>query len=116
MASDMQMPLFLPYIQVHEFEALLLAEPEIFLSEFPEQATEVDQLCAAVSRFLTPEHIDGGQETSPAKRIKKVFPKFRKTVQGINIARRIGIDRLRSRCAHFHEWLTKLESYATESG
>lgn len=44
------------------------------------------------------------------------FPKFRKTVQGINIARRIGIDRLRSRCTHFHEWLTRLESYATLSG
>jgi hypothetical protein len=57
MASDMDMPLFLPYIQVHEFEALLLTQPEIFSSEFPEHANEVERLCDSVALFPTPEHI-----------------------------------------------------------
>ncbi|MCC6362553.1 MAG: DUF4276 family protein [Bryobacterales bacterium] len=51
MASDMDMPLFLPYVQVHEFEALLLTQPEIFSSEFPGQANEVERLCDSVALF-----------------------------------------------------------------
>ncbi|MCC7196419.1 MAG: DUF4276 family protein [Gemmatimonadaceae bacterium] len=85
--------------------------------DFPgRQKTHMERLCAAVALFPTPEHIDDGPETSPPKRILKEFPRFRKTVQGINIARHIGMERLRGRCPHFHEWLAKLESYATLPG
>ncbi|MCC6344804.1 MAG: DUF4276 family protein [Bryobacterales bacterium] len=116
MAKDMQMPSFLPYIQVHEFEALLLAQPDKFSVEFPGQTANVERLRTAVALFPTPEFIDDGPETSSSKRIMREFPKFRKTVQGINIARRIGMEGLRGRCAHFHEWVAKLESHATPPG
>src|SRR4051794_37800122 len=35
---------FVPYIQLHEFEALLFSNPLAFLHAFPDRASEVEQL------------------------------------------------------------------------
>lgn len=103
---------FTPYIQVHEFEALILADPDQFAAEFTDCHRAIQELHDMLSRAASPEHINDGATTAPSKRITQLFPDFRKTVNGVGIARRIGIERMRNQCAHFHSWLIKLEQLA----
>lgn len=99
---------FLPYIQLHEFEALLFSEPDTFALAFPEAGSAVDQLKAIRTQFESPEHIDDGPQTAPSKRIIALLPGYKKTVAGLLIAREIGLAVLRRECSHFDEWVTTL--------
>lgn len=105
---------FIPYIQLYEFEALLLSDPARFDTEFPEPQHEnaVQKLTAMASGFASPELIDDGPETAPSKRIIREIPEYerRKALAGPLIAARIGLDVIRGKCRHFHEWLEKIEA------
>ncbi|MEH1786283.1 DUF4276 family protein [Nostoc sp.] len=61
---------------------------------------------------LTPELINDGQQTAPSKRIIARFPDYgrAKSAFGPQLAERIGIEVIRSRCPHFNTWLSRLES------
>jgi uncharacterized protein DUF4276 len=99
---------FIPYIQLHEFEAILFSDATRFAHVFPEQPDEIQRLLEIRSKFVTPEDIDDGPETSPSKRILKVLPDFVKTVSGILIAKQIGLDAIRGECPHFSRWLSRI--------
>lgn len=105
---------FIPHIQLHEFEALLLSAPERFIDRYPESPKEVEALCRECEAFETPEDINEGETTAPSKRISKHLPAYasRKTSDGPTIAERIGLDVLRDRCPHFNDWITRLEQLA----
>ena len=103
---------FIPYIQQHEFEALLFTEPTQFVVAYPERENEIQQLVAVRSQFLSPEDINENQ--APSKRIQAIFPdyaKFKPTV-GPLVAMEIGLTKIRAENPHFDEWLTKLEQLA----
>jgi len=102
---------FIPYIQLHEFEALLLAEPHSLDLAFPERLEAIRALSETVELFASPELIDDGSETAPSKRIIRHIPEYEgmKTFAGPLVAGKIGIETLRSKCAHFGEWLGMLE-------
>ena len=99
-----------PYIQVHEFEALVLADPNALLDEYPESAAGVDRLAEMAAGFLSPELINGGPETAPSKRIMREIPDYRKRISGPIVTERIGLPTLRDKCPHFGAWVNKLES------
>ncbi len=101
-------PALIPYIQLHEFEALILADPQKLGIEYFEREHGIAELSALVND-ANPELINGGRETAPSKRIKKLIPEYDKVVAGTQIAREIGIETLRGKCRHFREWLSKLE-------
>lgn len=103
---------FFPYIQVHEFEALLFSDPPKFLIAFPGLSTELADLEAIRRAFPTPEHINEGNNTSPSKRICKLLPQYDKPLSGPLITKQIGLRKLRSECSHFNAWLERLESAA----
>ncbi|MGQ0663428.1 MAG: DUF4276 family protein [Pseudomonadota bacterium] len=107
---------FIPYIQVHEFEALLFSDRAKFDAEFfgPGLDRAINKLIGIASKFETPEDIDDGRDTAPAKRIEQVIPEYgaRKAAAGPRIAAAIGIPVMRARCRHFAAWLTRLESLA----
>lgn len=67
------------------------------------------ELAAARRGVASPEHINDGPSTHPSARLARV-PRYRKVRDGTAMARRIGLDRIRSECAHFSEWLTRLET------
>ena len=112
MRKDIQHLRFIPYIQLHEFEALLLAEPQKLDSEFPEETDAIKHLIKMVSGFSSPELIDDGDETAPSKRIIKEISQYdgMKVSAGPLVAEKIGLSTLRGKCQHFHEWLCRLES------
>jgi hypothetical protein len=104
-----------PYIQLHEFEALLFSSPESFSVSFPDKADEIASLMRIRHEAVSPEHIDDGAATSPSKRICSLFPKYTKPVHGPIIAREIGLPRIRGACSHFNEWITTLLSLGVRS-
>ena len=107
---------FIPYIQLHEFETLLLSDPEKLHAQFDGAAGGIARLATAVARFPSPEHVNDGAATAPSKRIIHEIPEYegRKTSAGPITAAKIGLPTLRAKCAHFAEWLTKLENLGTE--
>lgn len=111
LAEDINCTNFIPNIMVHEFEALLFAQPERF-ADWTNDATAVTSLIAARQGQM-PEDINDSQLTAPSKRILAVMPKYQKPVHGTLIACDIGLETMRAQCPHFDEWLRRLESLAT---
>jgi hypothetical protein len=62
--------------------------------------------------FPTPEDIDDGPATSPAKRVIAAHRPYRKVLHGIAAAREVGIEVMRRECPHFRGWLEWLEALA----
>jgi Domain of unknown function (DUF4276) len=106
---------FIPYIQLHEFEALLFSDPDKFLDSFPDAGAAIAQLHAIRARYGGPEDIDGGEATAPSKQILEVLPDFVKAVSGILIAKRIGLATFRRECPHFDGWIAKLLQRANQA-
>ncbi len=98
----------IPYIQIHEFEALLFVDPAAFLEAFPHGMRAVKTLTAVRAKFANPEDINDGQQTAPSKRILSVLPDYQKPVAGLLIAQRIGLAAMCAACPHFDSWVTRL--------
>lgn len=99
---------FIPYIMLHEFEALLFTDPEKF-SDWVNDERIVDELVRIKNAFSSPEEINNSPQTAPSKRILSLIPDYNKVVQGTIIASEIGLDQMRRQCSHFDRWLEDLE-------
>ena len=103
---------FIPYIQLHEFEALLLADPQKLDAQVYEHRTWIQRLVRLANGFKSPELIDDGPDPAPSKRIAEEIPAYprSKVSAGPITAERIGLHTLRTKCQHFDAWLGILES------
>ena len=107
---------FIPYIQLHEFEALLFCGIEHIARLYPNCEKRCQQLAIDLDHAGgNPELINNKPETAPSKRIIRAIegdPKTRynynKPQTGKYVALNVGIDTLRERCRHFNEWIEKL--------
>ena len=108
MARDINNRRFISYIQLHEFEALILTDPGKLALEYLEHDTPINNLIAMVSG-QNPELINDGETTAPSKRILKEIPEYNKVTAGVAVAGEIGIKMLRQQCKHFDDWVTQLE-------
>jgi len=99
----------IPYIQLHEFEALLFAAPENFAAAYPNRVDKIQELIKIRSQFKSPEEINEGRETAPSKRIKTILPEYEKKTAGSLIALEIGFEKLCKENPHFHDWIEKLK-------
>lgn len=98
----------IPYVQMHEFEALLFSSPKKLAESLGDK--ELTSVFLTIrNNFSTPEDIDDHYDTCPSRRIEGVCQGFRKTIDGITAASRIGLETMRQECPHFDEWITKLE-------
>jgi len=102
----------LPYIQLHEFEALLFSDPSAFLEAYPGNLMAVGRLTAIRAQFQSPEEIDETPGSAPSKRILDILPDYQKPVAGLLIAQRIGLAAIRRECRHFDDWLTRIFAVA----
>lgn len=114
MAEKFQVRDFIPYIQLHEFEALLLSDVSQIIAKFPTQERTIIKLQKVLDGCNgNPELVNTGRTTAPSKRITAVVEesrkyKYHKVQDGVNIACRIGIDVMMNKCNHFKEWIDKL--------
>lgn len=100
---------FIPYVQMHEFEAILFSNPHELAAALLLPAIEAD-LAAIVTQCGSPEEIDDSEATAPAKRIRALVPRYDKVVGGTLAAQRIGLEAIRRECQHFNEWVSRLEA------
>jgi len=117
---DSRSELFVPYVQLHEFEALVFVDPVAFATEMVTVDHGISdlegQLRDIVQASGSPEAINDHQETSPSHRIKRMLgDRYRKPLHGVNITRRVGLSALRLACPHFSDWISRLENVASST-
>ena len=112
LSKDIADPRFIPYFQLHEFEALVLSDPQKLALQFHHRSAEVRKLVEKASEFNSPELVNDGNTTAPSKRIIKEIPEYAgmKVSAGPIVAEKIGLPALRLKCEHFGEWLGRLEA------
>ena len=108
-------PRFLPFIQLHEFEAYLFTDVAQLAEFFNNASHGVRQLEEMADSAKSPELIDDGQHSAPSKRIISQFPTYKKlkTTVGPQMAKLIGLQKIRAACPHFDRWLGRLEQLAS---
>jgi hypothetical protein len=99
---------FMPYLALHEFEAMLFAAPDKIAQTFPEARIE-PEVRSIREQFASPEEIDNDPTTAPSKRLERLLPFYQKPLHGPLVLLDIGIEQIRTECRHFNEWLTRLE-------
>ena len=102
---------FIPYVSMHEFEALLFSDCDAFAQSIgqPEAAPKLKNVLAS---FSDPERINDSMDLKPSKRIQSAVARYDKVVFGAMAIQKIGLDVIRRRCQNFGRWLTRLERVA----
>jgi hypothetical protein len=95
----------IPYIQMHEFEALLFSDAEIMANNLNVSQNWIDEI---INTCRDLETINNSKETAPSKRIGK-NAKYIKTQHAPKILQEIGLPKIREKCQGFNEWITQLE-------
>ena len=108
MGAEFDPSRFVPFVLMHEFEALLFSDCTRFAKAIG-RPDVTDGLRAIRASFSTPEEIDDSPETAPSKRIKGVVAGYHKPFMGNLAILEIGLDRIRRECLHFDGWLTRME-------
>ena len=108
-SSDAQSRVF-AYVQQYEFEGLLFSDVSAFASVLSAPDGCVEELRAIRSSFQSPEYINDNPHTAPSKRIANVIPQYAKRVDGPLLAETMGLDKIRTECPRFNEWVKRIES------
>ncbi|MEM0576461.1 DUF4276 family protein [Flavobacterium polysaccharolyticum] len=102
---------FIPYIQLHEFEGLLFCDINVFDNGFEEnEFLDYDYLVQTINENENPELINDSSVTAPSKRLLKIIKDYSKITHGCLLAQDIGINKIRSKCPRFNNWISKLET------
>lgn len=97
---------FVPYIQLHEFEALLFSNNQGFEDFFTKEQAE--QTAVIVETFDNPEDINTHPQYAPSKRILAIKEDYNKPIDGNLIALKVGINTILEHCPRFAAWVKYL--------
>jgi hypothetical protein len=99
----------IPYVVMHEFEALLFSDCASFAEGIgrKELGGEFQKIR---DQFATPGEINDSAQTTPSKRVEKLVPGYQKPFLGDLAALEIGLTRMRVECPRFGLWVGRLES------
>lgn len=104
--NDMNDSRFIPYIQLHEFEALLFSSNNGFEAYFTQE--DAEKTNDIVNEYANPEDINSAPETAPSKRLIKIKSDYDKVLEGNLIALEVGMTTILQRCPRFKEWIDLL--------
>ena len=102
---------FLPFVMIHEFEALLFSDCRGF-AEGVGRPSAFGELQRIRDEFSTPEEIDDSPEGAPSKRVEGLIPGYDKPLMGTLASLEIEIQTMREACPHFADWLERLTKLA----
>ena len=103
MENDINDWRFIPYIQLHEFEALLFSAVNGFEIYFEDQVS--NEIQGIIDSFDNPEEINSSPETAPSKRLIRIIPYYDKVIYGNIVALEIGLPTILARCPRFRGWI-----------
>ncbi len=98
---------FIPYIEMHEFEALLFSDADILAEK---NQMDISQIRRIIEAYENPEEINDDPAKTPSKQLKTLNSGYRKVAMGKMISEAIGIQVIRRQCPHFNNWLERLEN------
>lgn len=95
LSNDISNTRFIPYIQLHEFEALLFCDIEKLNKDYPNSKKEILELTKVLATYKeNPELINSSEATAPSKRIIKALKAkyhYNKPRSGSSVAAAIGL-------------------------
>jgi len=104
----------IPYIQKYEFETLLLSDPSYYEEYFEDEKAKIAVENMIYSCGGDVENVNNSRETSPSKRLIKLFDDFNDSYQklfhGELILEEIGLDKAIKECNRFALWIEKIKS------
>ena len=103
-----------PYIQLHEFEALVFSSSEPFKKLYDTRCN-FTILNNVLSEYTSPEDINHSYATAPSKRLSQIIRGYIKIVDGNTILQEIGIQTILNKCPRFNQWVEKLIFKTTNS-
>lgn len=106
-AKDINDARFVPYLSLHEFEALLFSDKDQLVSFLKQMGARSKGVSQLQEIGLSPEDIDDNYP--PSKRIKNAFEKYQKVTDGLLLAKKIGVDAMLAHCPHFRQWVETLQ-------
>ena len=101
---------YIPYIQLHEFEALAFSSANSFEVLFEDNEMDYKGIREVIGAFPNPEDINDSPETAPSKRMQNLIPGYNKVVYGISLIEYTGIDAIIQKCPHFRRWIHRLKA------
>lgn len=108
MGSGFDARRFVPFVMMHEFEALLFSDCTGFAAAIDHQRAE-PALASVRAKFETPEDIDDSPASAPSTRIRQIVPAYDKPLMGNLAILEIGLETVRRECPHFDGWLQRME-------
>ena len=110
-STDINNGRLVPYIQLHEFEALLFSDIRGFQNWFPLHVTHFQYI---INHFANPELINDDPENTPSARIKRIAGKrkYNKRLHGALIALDIGMPAILLKCPRFRTWIDTIVTKA----
>lgn len=111
MGSGFDASRFVPYVMMHEFEAMLFSDCSKLAEVIGQPALE-PRLQAIRNGFDTPEDIDDSPDSAPSKRIEGLIGRYQKPYMGTAAALAIRLAIIRRECPHFAGWVERLERSA----
>ena len=106
---------FIPYIQLHEFEALIFSSIAGIDALFEKSEVKYRDFQAVIDSYPNPENINNGPDSAPSVRLKQLIPGYDKVVYGVGIISEIGMETVLSRCPRFNGWIKKLKDALNET-
>ena len=101
---------YFPYIQLHEFEALVFSAVNGFEALFEKNEMDYKGICEVITNYPNPEDINDSPETAPSKRMQKLISGYNKVTYGLSLIEYTGIETILHKCPHFREWIEKLKA------
>lgn len=101
-------PNLIPYIQLHEFEALVFSSLHGISSLFGDDEADFTEIEKIIDAHSNPEDINDNAKTAPSKRLLKLIKGYHKVVDGIMIIEETGIETVLKKCSRFNSWVETL--------
>lgn len=100
----------LPYIQLHEFEALIFSSIDAIKKLYSNEDAKFSELEQIIAKYPNPEDINDSPQTAPSKRLinSQLIRGYNKVNDGIMIIEEAGIDTLLQKCPRFKVWVETL--------
>lgn len=106
-SADISDSRFIPYIQLHEFEALLFAAKDGFSYCYGDD-TRCAELFKIVDKYDNPEEINSSPDGAPSKRMLAIIPEYEKMIDGNTVIMQNGMECIMRKCPRFHNWIEKI--------
>ncbi len=105
---------FLPYIQAHEFEALLFSDIDGITCVNKSWGNATEKLTTIKNNAHSPEYINDKPETKPTAHLDRLLksPSYRKLRHGSIAMKNVGLTAMERDCKFFAKWIENVRKFS----